>query len=160
DPTSKGGKGVDGDRLPKVPKNTAALFSCSPRQKSFEHEAWGHGAFFYTVLEGLRPGTDGRLPADADADGEVGFDELSRFVRKNVPIRVGKVLRDAEQTPNAVANLAEIVTLVRGEAVRTPDLKPATPKPGIVEPVGRLNKPGGPAGLAEVVEAKAVAMKF
>src|SRR5262249_16471376 len=91
DPRSKGRKGVDGDSPPRQPKNTAALFSCSPGQRSFEHEAWGHGAFFFTVLDGLRPGPDGRLPADADGDGEVDFDELSHFVQKNVPAHVRKV---------------------------------------------------------------------
>jgi uncharacterized caspase-like protein len=108
DPAAKGAKGVDGTGLPAIPAGTAALFSCKPGQQSFEDKGWGHGAFFHTLLEGL----GGK--ADLDGDGTVDFDELSRFVRKQVPARVKAVKgTEIEQEPNFVGNLTGLVPLVR-----------------------------------------------
>jgi formylglycine-generating enzyme required for sulfatase activity len=107
DPAAKGAKGIDGTGLPSTPAGTAALFSCRPGQQSFEDKGWGHGAFFHAVLEGL----GGK--ADLDGDGVVDFDELSRFVRRQVPARVKAVKgAEAEQEPNDVRNLTSLVPLV------------------------------------------------
>jgi sulfatase modifying factor 1 len=108
DPGDKGAKGLDGTALPNTPAGTAALFSCKPGQQSFEDRGWGHGAFFHTVLKGL----GGK--ADSDGDGVVDFDELSRYVRKQVPVLVKATKgQEAEQEPNFVGNLTDLVPLVR-----------------------------------------------
>jgi formylglycine-generating enzyme required for sulfatase activity len=113
DPADKGAKGIDGPIQAGAPAGTAALYSCKPGQRSFEHKKWRHGAFFFTVLEGLRPGSDGRLPADKDGDGTVDFFELTRYVLAHVPDRVAEVLPEAKQEPNAVLNLSGPAPLVR-----------------------------------------------
>jgi uncharacterized caspase-like protein len=52
----KKGRNVDIDALPKPPRGTAALFSCSTGERAFETDKLGkgHGVFFHHVLEGLR----------------------------------------------------------------------------------------------------------
>jgi formylglycine-generating enzyme required for sulfatase activity len=120
DPSAKGAKGLDGDKLPQIRPGMTALFSCSPGEQSFEDKQWKHGAFFFTVLEGLRP-KDGKLPADSDGDGVVDFLELSRYVIKHVPERVKQAKgEEVEQHPNPVGNLNRLETLVKLDAGATP----------------------------------------
>src|SRR5208282_4262187 len=54
DPTI--GRNVDIDALPRLPRGTAALFSCKSGERAFESPKLGkgHGVFFHHVLEGLR----------------------------------------------------------------------------------------------------------
>lgn len=149
DPGTKGARaahGVDGTNLGSLARGTGVLFSCSPGQRSFENDAWRHGAFFYTVLEGLRPNAAGHFPADGDDDGEVDFDELSRYVRKSVPGRVANVVPGAEQTPNAISDLTGLVTLVRAPSGR--------------RPVAKVVEPPRPSGPPEDLAAKTVGMKM
>jgi formylglycine-generating enzyme required for sulfatase activity len=128
DPSARGKSvGLNSDHLPQLGKGTGVLFSCSPGERSYEHETWGHGAFFFTVLEGMRPDASGVLPADSDGDGEVNFDELSAYVRKMVPQRVAKVYRDATQRPNLVADLSGVIPLVHGPSGGRRVLKPIEP---------------------------------
>src|ERR1043165_5410384 len=57
DPASGRGRGVgSGIKTDKLPANTAVLLSCSQGQRAFESRRWGHGAFFFHVLKGLRDG--------------------------------------------------------------------------------------------------------
>ncbi|MGH7199567.1 MAG: caspase family protein, partial [Planctomycetaceae bacterium] len=59
-------------------KGSAAFFSCSPGEVSYEHEDLKHGVFFHSVIDGL----SGK--ADLDKDSEISLLELEFFVRKNV----------------------------------------------------------------------------
>ena len=57
DPTTGRGRGVgSGIKTDLLPANTAVLLSCSQGQRAWEDKKWGHGAFFYHVLRGLREG--------------------------------------------------------------------------------------------------------
>jgi hypothetical protein len=112
-PADKGSKGIDGKNLPEMREGMGALFSCKPGERSYEHKDWKHGAFFAAVLEGLRPGSNGRLAADGDGDGVVDFGELSRHVSKQVPTRVRKTLGEGvEQHPLPVQTIDPLVPLV------------------------------------------------
>ena len=57
----------------------AALFSCSPGEKAFEHERLKHGVFYYYVIQGLKN------EADLDKDGTVSVEELALFAKRRVP---------------------------------------------------------------------------
>src|SRR5207248_2016063 len=48
-----------------LPGGVAALFSCSPGQKAYEHDDLKHGVFFHFVIQGLRG------EADLDKDHKV-----------------------------------------------------------------------------------------
>jgi formylglycine-generating enzyme required for sulfatase activity len=98
DPDPARGRGLDADSAPTPPKGVAALFSCSAGQRAYEHDNLKHGIFFHFVLDGLR----GRA---ADADGEVTFDLLSSYVRKQVPREVSTLFENRQQFPNLKADL-------------------------------------------------------
>ena len=57
--------------------------------------------FFHYVLDGLR----GRA---ADADGDVTFDLLSSYVRKQVPRKVSTLFENRQQFPNLKADLVGV----------------------------------------------------
>jgi TPR repeat protein len=93
DPNPARGRGLDGSNTPRPPRGVAALFSCSPGEKAFEHEEYRHGIFFHHVLEGLR----GRAK---DGEGDVTWDSLQNYVRKRVTADVPRLFRDeTQQTP-------------------------------------------------------------
>jgi uncharacterized caspase-like protein len=50
------GRNVDVDSLPRLPRGSAALFSCKSGERAFETAKLGkgHGVFFFHVLEGLK----------------------------------------------------------------------------------------------------------
>jgi formylglycine-generating enzyme required for sulfatase activity len=109
DEGTRGGGGRDWQNV-NPPAGVAALFSSSEGQ--FAHETdklgKGHGVFTYFVLEGLR----GKA---RNEDGEVNWDDLNSYVKKQVsrqvPLLMGK---GAKQTPHALANLrGESPVLVR-----------------------------------------------
>lgn len=95
DPTpGRNSRGVDGDGAPKLRSGMAALFSCSSGERAYEFDDYRHGIFFYHLLQGL----EGKA---ADSDGEVTFDSLSTYVRKQVPRDVSKRFPGSgAQTPN------------------------------------------------------------
>jgi hypothetical protein len=115
DPTRGGVRAIEGNELQgRLPANTAVLFSCAARQQAFETEqaGGGHGIFFHFVLEGLR----GKAK---DEDGKVTWDDLVRYVHKNVnpaaqawfPDRA-KIKADSElQTPHELRNLVRMPVL-------------------------------------------------
>jgi formylglycine-generating enzyme required for sulfatase activity len=103
DPDGGRGKGVAGDRVESLPRGMAALFSCSPGQRSFETSkaGGGHGVFFHFVLEGLR-GKAGKGEA-----GEVTWSQLADYVQEHVETQVPEWLgKGVKQVPNEVRNLA------------------------------------------------------
>jgi WD40 repeat protein len=64
-----------------------ALVSCLAREESVEHPDWGNGAFTKALLSGLEC-----TSCDADRDGHLSFDELSLYVKDEVP----KLTRDTQ----------------------------------------------------------------
>lgn len=65
---------------------------------AFEHDDLGHGVFFHHILEGL----GGKA---ADYSGEISFESLAAYVRKEVPRQVDDLLPGRKQLPNLMANL-------------------------------------------------------
>jgi formylglycine-generating enzyme required for sulfatase activity len=97
----KKGRNVDIDALPKPPRGTAALFSCSTGERAFETGKLGkgHGVFFYHVLQGLRGEAKNR-------DGEVTWGGLAEHVTRSVTRQVPKLIGGgARQTPELKVNL-------------------------------------------------------
>jgi formylglycine-generating enzyme required for sulfatase activity len=96
------GRNADPDTLPRPPRGTAALFSCKGGERAFETDklgSKGHGVFFHFVLEGLR----GKA---RNEEGEVTWDRLTEFVKRQVSRQVPKVIGGgARQTPHLLANL-------------------------------------------------------
>ena len=115
DDPSRGGIGVAGNAGRHIPANTAVLFSCAARQRSFEthlmfgpNSPKGHGIFFHRILTGLR--------GDAKNDhGEVTWDRLSEYVKETVnedavkwfPERAmpNAANQKVVQTPHAIGSL-------------------------------------------------------
>jgi Tfp pilus assembly protein PilF len=94
-------RGLDLDTLPRPPRGTAALFSCSSGQRAYETAklGGGHGVFFHFVLEGLRGKAKNR-------DGEVTWDDLSGYVKRQVTRQVPRIIGGgARQAPHLVADL-------------------------------------------------------
>jgi lysophospholipase L1-like esterase len=116
------GRNVDVDTLPRLPRGTAALFSCKSGERAFETPRLGrgHGVFFYHVLEGLR----GKA---RNSDGEVTWLDLSRYVTRNVsrgvPVLIGG---GARQTPELKINhTGESPVLVTAGTLRKNEARPA-----------------------------------
>lgn len=96
----RGSRGIDADTAPRPPRGVAALFSCSAGQSAYEDTRLKHGVFFYFVLQGLRGEA-------RDTDGDVTFDNLSSYVRKQVSREVPKMYGpEAQQSPNLKADLS------------------------------------------------------
>jgi formylglycine-generating enzyme required for sulfatase activity len=144
----------------RVPNNSAILFSCSAGQQALETDqaGGGHGVFFYHVIEGLK----GRA-ADPDT-GEVAWDDLVSFLRKNVnkrarewdPKGAAKVdesprTRGLLQNPHMIGNLVATPVLARVDLARRAPAE-ATPGPTAAAPefittgVGQIKLKRIPAG--------------
>jgi formylglycine-generating enzyme required for sulfatase activity len=98
----KSGRSLDPDSLPRLPRNTAGLFSCASGQKSYESDKLGkgQGVFFHFVLEGLR----GKAK---NSKGEVTWDRLAEHVKEAVSDQVPALLGgEASQSPLRLENLA------------------------------------------------------
>jgi formylglycine-generating enzyme required for sulfatase activity len=124
DPAS--GRSLDVDALPRPPRGTAALFSCSSGQRAFETEKLRHGVFFHFVLEGLK----GKA---RDEDGEVTWDLLAAYVKRQVNRQTPKLVGGgARQTPHEVKDLVgESPVLLAGLAPAPrprPDSRVEVPK--------------------------------
>jgi formylglycine-generating enzyme required for sulfatase activity len=111
------GRNVDVETLPRLPRGTAALFSCSSGERAFETDKLGkgHGVFFYHVLQGLRGEAQNR-------DGEVTWGSLAEHVTRNVSRAVPRLIGGgARQTPELKVNLRGespvLVAAAGGEAV-------------------------------------------
>jgi formylglycine-generating enzyme required for sulfatase activity len=107
------GRNVDVETLPRLPRGTAALFSCSSGERAFESSKLGrgHGVFFYHVLQGL----EGKAK---NADGEVRWSGLAEYVTQSVSRAVPKLIGEgAQQTPELKVNLrgaSPVLVLLRG----------------------------------------------
>jgi TPR repeat protein len=91
-----------------IPRGVAALFSCAPGQRAWETAklGGGHGVFFYQVMEALA----GKAKNE---EGEVAWDGLTAYVRRNVEKHVPEVIGGgARQTPHAVMNIVGSPVLV------------------------------------------------
>jgi hypothetical protein len=95
------GRNVDTDALPRPPRGTAALFSCSSGERAFESEklGTGHGVFFHHVIEGLKGEAKNKK-------GQITWDSLAEHVKDKVsdevPVLIGG---GAKQTPQEIKNL-------------------------------------------------------
>jgi formylglycine-generating enzyme required for sulfatase activity len=97
----RAGRNVDVETLPRLPRGTAALFSCSSGERAFETAKLGkgHGVFFYHVLQGL----EGKAK---NADGEVRWSGLAEYVTQSVSRAVPRLIGEgAQQTPELKVNL-------------------------------------------------------
>ena len=97
------------ERKPPVMEGgTAALFSCSGGEQSWEDEKLRHGVFFNFVIEGMKG------KADLDGDKQITFDELKVYTRSAVKSYVAKELGEV-QTPSSNAAKENIgsVAIVR-----------------------------------------------
>jgi formylglycine-generating enzyme required for sulfatase activity len=119
----RGSRGIDADSAPRPPRGVAAFFSCSAKQKAFEHDSLKHGVFFHYMLEGLK----GKAKNDED---DVTFNSLVDYVGRNVEKRVPQLYEGAQQQPNQKADLSGRSPVL----LALSDTKPVNPK---VEP-----KPG------------------
>jgi TPR repeat protein len=99
DPTL--GRNMDVETLPRLPRGTAALFSCKGGERAFETPKLGrgHGVFFHHVLEGLKGKAKNRK-------GEVTWNTLADYVTEAVSEDVPRLIGDgARQTPELKVNL-------------------------------------------------------
>jgi hypothetical protein len=95
------GRNVDVETLPRLPRGTAALFSCKGGERAFETPKLGrgHGVFFHHVLEGLRGKATNRK-------GEVTWGGLAEYVTEAVSDDVPRLIGGgARQTPELKVNL-------------------------------------------------------
>jgi formylglycine-generating enzyme required for sulfatase activity len=121
-------RSLSGDELNgRLPGNSAILFSCSSGQRSLEtpKAGGGHGVFIHHVIEGLKG------QAADPATGEVGWDDLVSYVRKNVNTRakewepeLGKYADKYDkgrlQDPHQISNMVATPILARVDLARRP----------------------------------------
>jgi TPR repeat protein len=95
------GRNVDVDSLPRLPRGTAALFSCKTGERAFESPklGTGHGIFFFHVIEGIK----GKAK---NAKGEITWGRLVEHVTDAVSEDVPRLIGGgARQTPELKVNL-------------------------------------------------------
>jgi len=147
DPTpGRGRSGIDADAAPP-PQGVGVLFSCNRGQRAYEHDDLKHGVFFHYVLQGLQ----GQA---RDDQGEVTFEGLSLFVRRNVTTKVKQLFPGVEQVPNLKADLAGIPVLIdRAAAAPSPLPRPLpetvklpSTKPPVLNPAPKIDAPIAKAG--------------
>ncbi len=158
----KEGRNLDVSKLPRLPRGTAALFSCSPGERAFETAKLGkgHGLFFHFVLEGLRKGA-------RDAKGEVRWDRLEKFVTEKVareaPVLVGGGARQTPRGVNKLLGEPPVLLSRAGPLVKLPKEKegPLPPKkvervpPPSKERVLAARNVGAPPNVPSVLVARA-----
>jgi hypothetical protein len=119
------GRNVDVDALPRLPRGTAALFSCKSGERAFETPKLGkgHGVFFHHVIEGLRGKAKNKR-------GEVTWGGLVEHVTEAVSDDVPRIIGGgAKQTPELKVNLTgKSPVLVAGSIPTGPTEKGPTEK--------------------------------
>jgi hypothetical protein len=118
DPDPGRGRGIDADTAPMPPEGVAVLFSCSRGERAYEHPTLRHGVFTYYLLKGL----NGEA---RDSEGEVTFDSLQAFVRKQTARAVPKLTNGRQQSPNQKADVSgSPAVLMPTKSIRPPNLSP------------------------------------
>lgn len=113
----------------KPPGGLAVLFSCSQGQKSFESSQLKQGVFFHYVLKGLEGA------ADYNRDRRISLDELSLFVKSEVPEHVKEEFdADLRQMPELVGATRGLVPIVELAALTPDSAPPATPGKPLATP--------------------------
>jgi hypothetical protein len=111
------GRNVDIDTLPRLPRGSAALFSCKSGERAFESDklGGGHGVFFHHVIEGLKGEAKNKR-------GEVTWGQLAEYVTEAVSDEVPKLIGGgARQTPELKVNLTgKSPVLIGPESVSRP----------------------------------------
>lgn len=97
------------------PGGSAAFFSCSAGEASFEHDDLKHGVFFHNVIEGLRG------KADLDQDSQVTLPEMEYFVKRRVSDYVRANFDGARQRPQLVGTQNGLFSIL-GEIDEVADL--------------------------------------
>jgi uncharacterized caspase-like protein len=95
----------------EVPQGVVTLFSCSPREASYELEALKQGAFTYTLLRGLRLQGEGNCAT---------VERLDQYLRSHVP-ELNRQYNKPRQTPYATVEPAakyHLILLPRQATVR------------------------------------------
>jgi TPR repeat protein len=133
DPSPARSRGIDGSNSPRPPRGVAALFSCSAGERAYEHDRYRHGVFFHHVLDGLR----GKA---RDAEGDVTWDGLTAYVRKQVAADVPRLFQGgAQQTPSL--NAGELAgappVLIERSLLRVVPQESAEPDPNAPHLHGR-----------------------
>lgn len=118
---------------PVLEGGTAAFYSCSRSQQSFEAPELGHGVFFHYVIEGLAGA------ADRERDGTITMSELKAYTSRNVKDYVRSKLRQRQVPAFSIRGEVQgeilLVDAARGALPsvenRTPqaDLKTPSPSP-------------------------------
>lgn len=75
-------------------KNEVRITSCKELEESYEDKVWGdgRGVFSYFLIKGLAG------EADAQKDGKITVDEISKFITDNIPEEV-KTVKQKPQNP-------------------------------------------------------------
>jgi uncharacterized caspase-like protein len=92
--------------LPQQPEGIATLFACSAGEVAYEDaKQLRHGYLSYFISQGLKG------EADEAKTGKVTLDQLVQYLRRTVPERVQKDLKE-KQTPELVGKTSTEVSLI------------------------------------------------
>ena len=93
-------RAVDSDRFVKELQDANAVIFTSSRGRelSQEDDKWGHGAFTYALIEGLKG------KADLIKDGKISMKELDAYVSETVPQLTHGAQHPITNTPEGYVN--------------------------------------------------------
>jgi formylglycine-generating enzyme required for sulfatase activity len=74
-----------------LPEGIVLLTSCSAGEISMEEREFGHGVFMHYVVEGLRG------KADADGDGKITLNEVSRYAGQETKVYVARKFSESQR---------------------------------------------------------------
>jgi formylglycine-generating enzyme required for sulfatase activity len=124
--------------LPAPPGGVVAFFSCSEREKAYDHKKLAHGVFMNFVIEGFRGGA-------ADDSGQVSLLGLGNYVTGKVSSYVRNEYGEP-QKPELLGNIRGAVALARIELQRVPrDITNSIGMKLVLIPAGKFQM-GSPEG--------------
>ena len=93
-------RGVDNDRLVKELQGANAVIFTSSRGRELSQESdrWGHGAFTYALIEGIKG------KADLIKDNKISMKELDAYVSETVPKITNGAQHPITNTPDGYVN--------------------------------------------------------
>lgn len=93
-------RGIDTDRFVKELQDANAVIFTSSRGRELSQEAaqWGHGAFTYSIIEGLKGG------ANLIKDNKISMKELDAYVSETVPRITNGAQHPITYTPDGYVN--------------------------------------------------------